>query len=437
MVMANSSLITSTSRVRLVSAKTGTLGWEAFGFYPNSSAIVVEGSSPTTDHLFVGDVNGVIHQLALLSGVEQAQFPNAGGIVWGLAYDDGIIYANAGNNLTAYNVNPPSLLWTHAMGNYSWGPPFVADGIVYSGSWDGKLYAIRADGTPAWISSAFDFWATQPIVVNGVVYATAWEKLVALDARTGDIIWQSSTPNGATCTDPLSFGAGRLYVGTAWGGLLCAFDPATGDELWSSNFGGHPTPPTYYRGRVFAAAQHGAGNGYLKAFDAADGTLLWTSQVPVGSNGDAVSRAVFDEGFFTNRVFVSSQDGNTYAFQSTNGSLIWKAVVGSGWPADPTWVKGTETRPWEFEPDFGDYYTIDPLALVLRSDIYVKINLPYPPPMERAVALVRKSAGGMRVHEQEQALAQLRNLDRITRMLRQAITRPREQPLRFDQEEPH
>jgi outer membrane protein assembly factor BamB len=432
--MSNSSLITSMVNVRLLAANSGALGWESPFFSPSSPAIVVKGANPTQDHVFVGTFNGAIHKIGLWSGTQQGTFQTSGA-VWGLAHSDNVVYANAGVSLVAYNIDPPNLLWTKAMDNNSWGSPDVSNGIVYSGSWDGKLYAIRTDGTPAWISSAFDFWAAQPIVEGGVVYAAAWEKLVALDATTGSVIWQSSTPNGATITSPVCFGDGRVYVGTAWGGLLCAFDASNGNELWSSNFGGHPTPPTYRAGRVFAAAEHGAGDGYLKSFDAADGHLLWTSQVPVGNSGDAVSRAEFD-GLFDHHVFVASQNGTVYAFQRSSGTLVWQAGVGSVWPNDPKWTEPTEKiMPWNLD-HVGEYRTIDPLALVLRGDIYVKLNLPYPLPLEAVVVRVRQSAQGMSENQKRMALKQLSNLDMVSKVLKEAITMPKEQRAKSNRKMP-
>jgi len=411
--------------VRLLAANSGALGWESPFFSPSSPAIVVKGANPNQDHAFVGTFNGAIHKIGLWSGTQQATF-QIGGAVRGLAHSDNVVYANVGASLVAYNIDPPNLLWTKAMDEISWGAPYVSNGIVYSGSWDGKLYAIRTDGTTAWISTAFDFWAAQPIVEGGVVYAAAWEKLVALDAATGAVIWQSSTPNGATITSPVGFGDGRIYVGTAWGALLCAFDASNGNELWSSNFGGHPTPPTYRAGRVFAAAENGGGDGYLKSFDAADGHLLWTSQVPVSNSGDAVSRAVFD-GPYDHHVFVASQNGNVYAFQRSSGTLNWKAGVGSVWPIDPKWTEQRGIMPWDSYRDIPEYRTIDPMALLLRGDIYVKLNLPYPLPLEAAVVRVRQSAQGMTEKQKKMALKQLSNLDMVSDVLKEAITMSKKQ----------
>ena len=53
---------------------------------------------------------------------------------------------------------------------------------------------------------------------------------------------------------------------------------------------------------------------------------------------------------------------------------------------------------------------IDPLALILRSDIYVKLTLPDPPP-ELSVG-IREIAKGMGAQEKQAALARVRALSK-------------------------
>jgi outer membrane protein assembly factor BamB len=413
-------------RVRVSSAKAGTVGWESKSILASCSAVVVKGVQPADAHLYVGTLQGDIHKLSFATGAEQAQLSGAGGYVWGLAHDKGVVYAHGGNSLTAHKVGL-GLLWKYNMDDLAWGTPAVADGMVYSGSWDGRLHAVRLDGTPAWISSEFYFFAAEPVVADGVVYAVAGEKLVALDAATGTVLWTTTAGNGANLVSPVSVEDGRIYAGTAWGAMVCAFDVSQGTELWSTPFGGHPTPPTTLGGRVYAATEHGAGDGYLRALDAKDGTLLWTSAVPVGRGGDAVSRAAFDMGGFiygagkpvSDNVFVTSQNGNGYAFSRATGQLAWHAPVGNGWPIDPIWTDaGTVLG---LERHFPEAATIDPMALVLRGDIYIKLHLPYPQPMALVMAKVRRMAGGMNAEETCQALGQLQTMESAARNLTRAV----------------
>ncbi|HET9984297.1 MAG TPA: PQQ-binding-like beta-propeller repeat protein [Longimicrobiales bacterium] len=416
--MPASRLLTSSQQaVRLLDAASGGQEWQFGPVAANTSCVVVKGPTPSADHLYVGTADGWVYKLSFETGAQLAKFA-VGGTAWGLAYADGVVYVNAGTTLQAHHATA-GLLWTQNMGDLAWGNPVVANGIVYSGSWDGKLYAVDVNGSPAWISTAFNYFAAEPTVVDGVVYvATLTEQLVALDAATGAVIWQAQSSNKANIVDPVTVANGRVYAGTHWGGLLCSFDAATGVEQWSVSVGGHPAVALYRDGRIYVATEHGAGPGYLRAFDAGSGMLLWTSQTPTGSAGDAVSRPAADEGTNTAFAFVTSQDGHAYAFDRDTGGSAWKVAIGTGWPVDPAW---TDAQGSLVPHDHRYYAAIDPLALVLRGDIYVKINLPYPQPVEVLAARVRKMAGGMNRAEKNDALAQLKSLDTVARMMQQAI----------------
>lgn len=429
--MADSHLLTtaSGSRVRRHAAATGAVHWETGAIEPGSPPEMV-GGGPLGGYVFVGSYDGWIYRLAYSDGAQLDKLPiwtpHVQNAVRGLAYADGVVFATVGSlNASGHGLYAHELgsgpKWKQDMDDLGWGRPVVADGIVYAGSWDGRLYAIGVNGTPAWISTAYDFWAAQPIAAGGVVYADAWNRIVALDAKTGAVLWETTPGNGANISGPVAYGDGRIYAATAWGGRLYAFDAASGAELWSAGASGHPTPPTYWKGRVFAATEHGAGNAYLKAFDGSDGHLVWTSQAPVGSSGDAVSRPAVDEGILTNHVFVTSQNGNAYGFDSASGSLKWQVPIGGGWPVDPTWTGAAAVDAPRIRPE---YVTIDPLALVLRSDIYVKLKLPYPPPIETVVARLRKAAGGMSERDRREVLGQFQQLGAVATAMAQALDRP-------------
>ena len=83
--------------------------------------------------------------------------------------------------------------------------------------------------------------------------------------------------------------------------------------------------------------------------------------------------------------------------------------------------------PWNTERDIGEYRTIDPMALLLRGDIYVKLNLPYPLALEAVTVRVRKAAQGMSENQKTMALKHLSNLDMVSKVLKEAITMPKEQ----------
>ena len=82
-----------------------------------------------------------------------------------------------------------------------------------------------------------------PIVVDGVMSTTgAWSHVLALDARTGKLLWEfdpqiSGTYGAKGCCDVVNRGvavwAGKVYVG-AFDGRLIALDAKTGKKVWET-----------------------------------------------------------------------------------------------------------------------------------------------------------------------------------------------------------
>jgi outer membrane protein assembly factor BamB len=84
--------------------------------------------------------------------------------------DDGKLYA--------FELSNQKLLWTMATGGAVKSSPAVANGVIYVGSNDNKLYATAAAGcggpttcVPLWVSSATGGPITSsPDIANGEVY---------------------------------------------------------------------------------------------------------------------------------------------------------------------------------------------------------------------------------------------------------------------------
>lgn len=76
----------------------------------------------------------------------------------------------------------------YSLGNSS---PAVADGVVYIGSRNGKLYAIdAASGSQKWVYQTNGPITSSPAVADGVVYIGSWDfSLYAIDATSGTKKW--------------------------------------------------------------------------------------------------------------------------------------------------------------------------------------------------------------------------------------------------------
>lgn len=131
-----------------------------------------------------------------------------------------------------------------------------------------------------------------PLIIDGVMYtASAWNIVMALDAKTGRVLWRFDPEvNRAwsvnSCCDAVTRGVayedGQIFIGTL-DGRLVAVDAKTGIELWSvltidpSQRYTITGAPRVVNGKVFignGGAEFGV-RGYISAYDADNGELLW------------------------------------------------------------------------------------------------------------------------------------------------------------------
>jgi outer membrane protein assembly factor BamB len=91
--------------------------------------------------------------------------------------------------------------------------PAVANGVVYIGSSDDTLYALKGDtGAELWRFSTLGA-ATSPAVANGVVYVAETDgKVYALNADSGESLWSFTT--GAPIYSSPAVADGVVYVGS-------------------------------------------------------------------------------------------------------------------------------------------------------------------------------------------------------------------------------
>ncbi|MCG8443646.1 MAG: PQQ-dependent dehydrogenase, methanol/ethanol family [Caulobacterales bacterium] len=150
-----------------------------------------------------------------------------------------------------------------------------------------------------------------PIVVDGVMYTTgAWSIVYALDAETGELLWdydpEVPLATGAkACCDVVNRGAavwkGRVYVG-ALDGRLIALDAETGERVWQTDTLEGEWPytitgaPRVVKDKVVignGGADYGA-RGYVSAYDADTGALAWRFYTVPGDPADGFEDAAME-----------------------------------------------------------------------------------------------------------------------------------------------
>jgi alcohol dehydrogenase (cytochrome c) len=152
---------------------------------------------------------------------------------------------------------------------------------------------------------------TSPIVVNGIMYVTtSFNHVYALDAETGAQLWHHKHKMGPIttyCCGPNNRGVAAygdmVYFGTL-DAKLVALDAKTGEVQWETQIAdpelgySETMAPTAVDGKILIGTNGGEYGirGFVKAFDAASGDLLWTfhstpeNSVGVWATHDATGR---------------------------------------------------------------------------------------------------------------------------------------------------
>jgi alcohol dehydrogenase (cytochrome c) len=146
---------------------------------------------------------------------------------------------------------------------------------------------------PAWIfqTDEMESMETSPIIVNGVMYVTtSFDHVYALNARTGEELWEFKPQLGPIttyCCGPNNRGVAvyenMVYVATL-DSKLYGLDAKTGAVRWSAKIAdpekgySETMAPTAVKDKILIGTNGGEYGirGFVKAYDAKTGKLLWT-----------------------------------------------------------------------------------------------------------------------------------------------------------------
>jgi alcohol dehydrogenase (cytochrome c) len=156
---------------------------------------------------------------------------------------------------------------------------------------------------PAWIfqTEVKESLETTPIVVDGVMYVTtSFNHVYAIDAKTGQEYWHYKHKMGPVttyCCGPNNRGVAiykdKVYMGTL-DAKLVALDAKTGSLLWETQIAepelgySETMAPTAVDGKILIGTNGGEYGirGFVRAYDAETGKLVWNfDTIPENSVG--------------------------------------------------------------------------------------------------------------------------------------------------------
>ncbi len=178
--------------------------------------------------------------------------------------------------------------------------------------------------------------------------------LMAIDYKTGEIIWKSPNPKGWNMTHvsvvPMEFQGRRIYVYCASGGVV-GVDAEDGSTLWETNVwreinASGPSPVILPDGKIFLSRGYGSGALMLQLVEA----------------GDGIEANILFE--LTPRQFGSEQhtpiyrDGHLFGIRKIRG----KTMVCLTPDGEEVWDSGTDRF------GFGPYMFVDDLLVILDDE---------------------------------------------------------------------
>jgi outer membrane protein assembly factor BamB len=315
-------------------------------------------------------------------GLRNPDEPNDRGVVMAFAEGDGeFLWQKTHEKLAAGRIHD----WPQ-QGICS--TPFVEDDHLWYTSNRATLVCLKTDGSLEWeydMMGELDVFphnlaVSSPLVVDGILYATTGNgvdeghvnipvpmapSFVALNAKTGELIWDSNLPGEnilhGTWSNP-TYGVvkGRPQVLFPGGdGWLYSFEPKTGKLLWKFDcnpkdsewiLGGRGTrnnliaTPVIWEDKVYIGVgqdpEHGEGLGNFWAIDATlEGDVTEKGMVWHRGGEDFYrtisTAAIGDDG----TLYISDLSGFLYALDARTGEHFWTydllaAVWGSPFLAD-------------------------------------------------------------------------------------------------------
>lgn len=255
--------------------------------------------------------------------------------------------------------------------------PVVGGGLVYTLDSRARVTASAVSGGTAWSTDVTPALETSYSVSGGgvayeagkVFVTTGFGELVALDARSGGVLWRQRVDA------PISGGPavqnGIVYV-TARNNVGWAVRASDGKALWQAS--GNPSNAGIMGVTVPAMQGNtvvfGFSSGELMAVNTADGLPLWTSQIAGTRRGrayTAIRDVTGDPVISGGNVFGGSSAGRINSVELSSGIENWSSRDGAN---SPVVVAG------------GSVFAVNDQAQLVRLDaasggVIWRVDLPY------------------------------------------------------------
>ena len=232
---------------------------------------------------------------------------------------DGTIYVGSFDS-KLYAIYPNgSERWNFSTGaEVDSSPAIGADGTIYVGSDDHKLYAIYPNGTERWNFSTNDIVDSSPAIgADGTIYVGSDDHKIYAIYPNGTERWNFSTDDDVSDSSPVIGADGTIYVGSQDNKLYTIYP--NGTERWNFSTGSFvgSSPAIGADGTIYVGSYDSKlyaiyPNG-TERWNFPSGSYIWESPA-IGADGT---------------IYVGSEDNKLYAIYP-NGTERWNFSTGGG-----------------------------------------------------------------------------------------------------------
>ena len=208
-----------------------------------------DGDEEYTGLIFVSGYDGYLYgidptpdgdELSLVWNREVGDSEAGSTLVGGPAAGNGIVVVGSSDGYVyAYDVENEDELWRYKTGNKIWSTPTIHGDVVYIGSLDKNLYALRLTGSDREVDERL-LWSYQtngaitakPLVVgNRVFFGSFDNNFYALNTTSGTLVWKFEGAKNWYWTGAV-FHRDTIFV-PSMDKKLYALDINTGVEKWT------------------------------------------------------------------------------------------------------------------------------------------------------------------------------------------------------------
>lgn len=299
---------------------------------------------------------------------------------------NGKVLVTTATNVIALNRDTGTVIWnTTVPGNMRWPAVFKIDEncLVVA------KYCLETEtGEILWTSEEFSakvsYWAEsvyspeeEMFYVQGNSVVQGWN--FSNPAEPPTLEWETYVSGSTSSGTGIQYGDGRVFPGS-FETHQVALNATTGDVLWDTETTGAMSfSGSYYEGKLLKASEH---DNTFYCFDAETGKILWRYN-PGTHLGYWVSgcAAAYD------MVYELNKDGHLYALDVNDGHLVWK-YEGPGylfWPGWPVVADGkvyattgqrTSYHPYTLEYSESEFVCLDAFTGELIWELPIETHCP-------------------------------------------------------------